>query len=261
MNIIYKRKNNLSLNNMNIVKLKLPLETDIEPDVIFNKQNGGDVEQNDQPDQQVHPDSQYDQHDQYDQQNHVDYPQNNQREYSRPNDLMYMDASKVITYTIPIGTLLYHGTMIKETFNPFDIKLGDDNLVAYFSPNKRLSSDYIMGCAMYPNKTGYIHKFRVKKEITKVIILSAYEKRNNWDLSHINNIYCNNKTGLQANGIGFFYPKKENEAFDDMRTFSQSQMIFDSEFALCDPNEYLEYLSTQRCQSSRKLSNEYYFPQ
>ena len=243
-------KNNLSQNNMNVNKKKLPVETDTEFKLVRKNQFG----ENQQPgnnNQQM-----------------MGQPQNNQPMNGNqgtynyyPRDLSYMDASKTVVYTIPAGTLLYHGTMYRETFNPFDIKLGDDNLVAYFSPNKRLSADYIMGCATYPFKTGFIHKFRVKKDITKVVIVSSYEKRDNWNLDHISDIYCNNRNGVKSNGIGFFYPKKEKEAFNDVHNFSQSQMIFDSEFALCDPNEYLEYMSTQRCQSSRKLSAEYHFSQ
>lgn len=233
-------KNNSPQNNMNLGIKKLPLETDTELKAVRENQIGG----NPPPMSPQQP------------------PNGNQGTYNYyPRDLAYMDASKTVVYTIPAGTLLYHGTMYRETFNPFDIKLGDDNLVAYFSPNKRLSADYIMGCAMYPSKTGFIHKFRVKKDITKVVIVSSYEKRDNWNLSHISDIYCNNRNSLKSNGIGFFYPKKEKEAFNDIHNFSQSQMIFDSEFALCDPNEYLEYLSTQRCQSSRKLSAEYHFSQ
>ena len=55
-----------------------------------------------------------------------------------PSKLNYMAPSRTTEYTIPEGTILYHGTMTKESFNPYDIRLGDDNLVAYFSPNKKL---------------------------------------------------------------------------------------------------------------------------
>ena len=34
---------------------------------------------------------------------------------------------------------------------------------------------------------------------------------------------------------------------------------FDSEFAICNPNEYLEYVSSQSCVSLRKLSKDYHF--
>ena len=41
--------------------------------------------------------------------------------------LNYMEPSKTNLYTIPKGTILYHGTLYKESFNPFDIRLGEDN--------------------------------------------------------------------------------------------------------------------------------------
>ena len=68
--------------------------------------------------------------------------------------LNYMEPSKTTLYTIPKGTLLFHGSLNRESFNPYDIRLGDDKLVAYFSPNKRLTADYIVACAIYPNKNG-----------------------------------------------------------------------------------------------------------
>merc|ERR1711916_34332 len=69
--------------------------------------------------------------------------------------LNYMEPSKTTLYVIPRGTILYHGSMVKESFNPYDIRLGDDRLVSYFSPNKRLAADYIVGCALYPTKSGF----------------------------------------------------------------------------------------------------------
>lgn len=91
--------------------------------------------------------------------------------------LNYMEPSKTTLYTIPRGTLLYHGSLTKESFNPFDIRLGEDKLVSFFSPNKRLAADYIVGCALYPTRSGYLHKFRVKKDIEKMMIISTFEKK------------------------------------------------------------------------------------
>ena len=89
----------------------------------------------------------------------------------------YMEPSKTSLYLIERGTILYHGSMSKGQFNPYDIRLGDDRLAAYFSPNKRLAADYIVGCALFPTKAGYLHKFRVKKDIAKILIISAYERQ------------------------------------------------------------------------------------
>lgn len=182
-----------------------------------------------------------------------------------PSKLNYMAPSRTTEYTIPEGTILYHGTMTKESFNPYDIRLGDDNLVAYFSPNKKLAADYIVGCAIFPNKNGFIHKFRVKKPLEKVLILSTYEKKKQWNLKFIEDSFCSRKYRIQLNGIGFFYPKVDEVEFIEEAT-GQSVVdlkapSFDSEFAICNPNEFLEYVSTQRCIASRKLSTQYRFNQ
>jgi hypothetical protein len=178
--------------------------------------------------------------------------------------LNYMEPSKTNLYTIPRGTILYHGTLYKESFNPFDIRLGEDKLVSYFSPNKRLAADYIVGCALYPTRSGFIHKFRVKKDIKQIMIISTFEKKPNWTLSFIEETFCSRKFRIQLDGIGFFFPRR-----DDDNSFTNSilgdnisndpQISFDAEFAICNPNEYLEYISTERCMSMRKLGTPYHF--
>ena len=179
--------------------------------------------------------------------------------------LDYMEPSKTRLYTVPEGTILYHGSMNKESFNPYDIRLGDDKLVAYFSPNKRLCADYIVGCAIYPNKNGFIHKFRVKKPIERLLILSTYEKKKQWNLKFLEDSFCSRKYRIQLDGVGFFFPKKDESDFlgvvAEAETKDTPNLDFDSEFAICDPNEYLEYVSTQRCVSLRKLSDDYRFNQ
>ena len=177
--------------------------------------------------------------------------------------LNYMEPSKTSLYSIPKGSILYHGSLNRESFNPYDFRLGDDKLVAYFSPNKRLTADYIVACAIYPNKNGFIHKFRVKKPIERVLILSTYEKKKQWNLKFLEDSFCSRKYRIQLDGIGFFFPKKDENDFLGVVGESQSKdtpnLDFDSEFAICDPNEYLEYISTQRCSSMRKLSRGYHF--
>lgn len=161
--------------------------------------------------------------------------------------LNYVQSSQITLYEIPKDTVLYHGSIKRETFNPFDIKLGDDTLVALFSPNKRLSADYIMGCALHPTKPGFIHKFRVKKTIPRILIISTFDKDKQWNNKYIDDNFCGEKSKLRLNGIGFFFPALDMQTNTDL----------DSEFAICNPNEFLEYVSTQRCVSMRKLSQDY----
>ena len=80
-------------------------------------------------------------------------------------------------YSIPVGTILYHGSLYKETFNPAHIRLGDERLIAYFSPNKSFAADRILACANYPSRSGYIHKFKVTTAITDIKILSIYDRQ------------------------------------------------------------------------------------
>jgi len=179
--------------------------------------------------------------------------------YSR-DKLNYMEPSKTTLYTIPKGTILYHGSLYKESFNPFDIRMNEDKLVSYFSPNKRLAADYIVGCALYPTRQGYLHKFRVKKNIEKIMIVSTFEKKSNWTLSFMEDTFCSRKFRIQLDGIGFFFPRRdEQDLYNAGNIQSDPKISFDAEFAICDPNEYLEYISTQRCVSMRKLSGNYHF--
>ncbi|CAH6421592.1 Hypothetical protein KVN_LOCUS365 [uncultured virus] len=167
--------------------------------------------------------------------------------------LNFMQPSKIETYTIPIGTILYHGTKSKETFNPLNIKLSDSNLVAYFSPNIRFAADYIGGCGQYPEENGYIHMFRVTKNIDKILIVSTYNISEKWNHDIFQKNFCSSQNNYETkfNGIGFFIPKKE--------VVDKKKISYIPEFAICDPTDYLEYINTQRCIAKHTLSNNYRF--
>lgn len=192
--------------------------------------------------------------------NENDVKQQLQMSIFNRDKLNYMEPSKTTLYTIPRGTILYHGSLYKESFNPFDIRLGEDKLVSFFSPNKRLAADYIVGCALYPTRSGYLHKFRVKKDIEKIMIVSTFEKKANWTLAFLEDTFCSRKFRIQLDGIGYFFPRRDDQDLYNAGTLqSDPRISFDAEFAVCDPNEYLEYISTQRCVSMRKLSVDYHF--
>ena len=161
--------------------------------------------------------------------------------------LNYMEPSKTTLYVVPRGTILYHGSMVRESFNPYDIRLGEDRLVSYFSPNKRLAADYIVGCALYPSKTGFLHKFRVKKDIEKILIVSTHEKQAHWTLRFLEDSFCSRKFRIQLDGVGFFFPRRDEKDFVAIKQGMNetTNLAFDSEFAICNPNEYLESVSTQ----------------
>jgi len=176
--------------------------------------------------------------------------------------LKFMEPSKMTLYTIPKGTLLYFGSFTTESFNPNDIKLDENNSISYFSSNKRLIADYIVGCALYPTKQGFLHKFRVKRDINKILIISTFERKANWTLSYLDETYCFRKNKTNLNGLGFFFPRKDEQDLYNLNnddSIIDPKISFDAEFIICDPNEFLEYLSTQRCIGMRKLSPEYIF--
>jgi hypothetical protein len=176
---------------------------------------------------------------------------------SHETNLNYMEPSHFTLYKIPKGTFLYHGTMYKRTFNPFEIQLGNDTLMAFFSPSKRLAADYISGCALHPQKGGFIHKFRVIRDIDNIKILSNYEKQDTQTEKQLENSFCKDR---KLNGIGFFYPRQDgmNILPEDLIPNSNGVHV-NSEFALCNPNDFLEYMTTRSCVLARKLSDEYNF--
>ena len=87
------------------------------------------------------------------------------------------------------------------------------------------------------------------------------EKQANWTLRFIEDSFCSRKFRIQLDGIGFFFPRRDEKDFVAIQQGASgaTNLAFDSEFAICNPNEYLEYISTQRCVSMRKLNPEYHF--
>lgn len=175
-----------------------------------------------------------------------------------PSTVPHSGPAYMPKYTVRQGTILYHGTMYRETFDPDNIILGDNDLVAYFSPDKQLAADYINGCAEYPIKNGYLHKFMVKEDITDIQVISIYEKRNTWTLSTLNDKYCLNRTGEILNGVAFFYPKNHSISFGQ-HTPQMAAHDYNAEFAICNPSRYLTYINTQRCMGPRTMTVEYSF--
>jgi hypothetical protein len=164
-------------------------------------------------------------------------------------------SSDIKTYTIMKGTVLYYGSMTTSTFDPNNIQLSDNHSVAFFSPDLRFSLDYINSCIDYPNKSGYIHMFKVKKDIDKIVILSNYEIGKNWNLEYIEKEYCSGKKdkyGILINGVVLF-----NRRFDD----KTEKISYVPEFAICRPNDYLEYETTRSCVARRDLGQSYNFDQ
>lgn len=182
-------------------------------------------------------------------------------------------------YIIPRGLPLWHASIFMETFNPLEIRLSkDNNLVAFFTDNEEFALSLIKNCNIHPESGGFLHEFRVKRDIDRIKILSIYDiKAGQKDIDHIQKTYCNgtNAAGERYNGIGMFYPKhdtsnnikggneeKENDTEEvkiNNKPISGGPNKFIAEFALCNPTEYLEYLNTKKCIAFNKLSSNYRF--
>jgi hypothetical protein len=170
-------------------------------------------------------------------------------------------TDKVETYTIKEGTILYHATSNKKGFNTNYINLGQDKLINFFTPNFRLASDKIEGCSV-DKQNGYIHVFKVIKDIPNIYVKLPFDIADDINSGLLANEFCSSNQTYY--GIGFFYPKNNIEKFSNNPYQYEQQNNYNyedmySEFGLCNPKPYLQYLYTQRCQSLRKLSEPYRF--
>ena len=169
-------------------------------------------------------------------------------------------SDEIKTYTIEKGTILFFSTVDKRGFNTNTIQLrstDSKSIILFFTPNFRLASDKIQGCSIDKQK-GYIHVFRVKQEIPNIFIKLPYDTDDDIGLDNLFNKFCAGSNTY--NGVGFFYPKNEIETFNNIQTGGAiSDNNYYSEFGLCNPGPFLEYLYTQKCMSLRKLSEPYRF--
>ena len=189
--------------------------------------------------------------------------------------------SIVTFYTIPKQTILYYASFKQHSFEPGNISFGTRNFTAYFSPTQRFASDRINACADYPAKRGFIHKFKTKKDLTKILIISRFKLNTDWSTETAENLYCKSNFSKVLNineidGIGVFYPTrvaiekflyeedKINKPIDEnnLKNIDLSQLNnkgFDVEFMLCNPNDdNLIYINTRECVQSRQLGNYTY---
>ncbi len=160
------------------------------------------------------------------------------------------------TYTITKGTILFHASS-KKTFNPNNIKLNEKTLSALFTPNFKLSSEQIKSCGI-ENQNSYIHAFETVEDIKYMYVHLPYEFTS---IEELQNKFCNGNDSMY-NGVAFFYPKNEIDEFNNFMNGEQlytNENKYYSEFLICNPNNYLKYLYTQRCMSLRHLSEQYRF--
>lgn len=151
--------------------------------------------------------------------------------------------------TIPMNINLYYGSQTKNNFDPNAIKLSDGTLLAIFSNNSNLSQDFFMNCANFPISNGYLHKFVVKKAIPNIKLISKSSIDKNTTLKKLDYQYCQHMSEPPRLN-GFAYAIKNI----DITKISQEN-VYDYIIGICDPNEYLDYVSTRICVNPYRLSD------
>ncbi len=180
------------------------------------------------------------------------------RTFQGETPVNYSQPSGTTVMTIPKGTILYHGTLTKQTFDPTMIQLGADSLIANFSTNENIAANRVYHCGNYPfdEGNGFIHKFRATKDIENIYVMSVYERDKKMNNDFLYNNYCTQKNvgayHMSFNGIAFYFAKSG--------TFNPDEVNHNSEVALCNPKAAgLEYVSTKRCVAQNQYSSEYNF--
>lgn len=163
------------------------------------------------------------------------------------NDVIFLTGTPThLTHiTLQAGINIYHGSLTKNSFDPNDIKLSDGTLLAMFSNNPKLAADNFMNCAMYPNHNGYLHQFKTKKDIPYIELVSAASMNKPASLTYLDRSFCQRAENPKLNGFAYA-----------IRHISDvgNQLTYDYIIGLCNPNEYLEYVSTSSCVNPYRLS-------
>jgi len=171
------------------------------------------------------------------------------------------------TFTIEKGTILFYSTTEHRGFNTESLQLNGTNTInnsmeniSFFTPNFRLASDKIQGCSLDKQK-GYIHTFKVIRDIADIFIKLPYDTNEDTTIQDIHREFCEGTR--KYSGVGFFYPKNEIELFNNQvlqnNMLNDANNMYYSEFYLCNPRPYLEYMYSQKCMSLRKLTDPYRF--
>lgn len=168
-------------------------------------------------------------------------------------------VSNINLASIPVGTTLYHASENVSQFNDTLINVGTSSLFAFFTTDKNNALAKIKNCAIEKGFQGYIHIFKVKQNITKILMLDPNDislhhidekfvdknvQDNQKIISSLENKFCKDTTasgGVRLDGIGFIIPKTSC-ALCDSNSMPQ-------EYALCNPSEFLKYESTLSCVS------------
>jgi len=150
------------------------------------------------------------------------------------------------TKTIPAGTVVFHGSS-KYKFNTKNVNLTDKK-AAWITDNIGLASNEAGNCALGKGIDGYIHEFKVVKDISNIYVRSILDGVD--DLESLREKYCsgaNNQYNEHFNGVGFIVPE-EKISGNNIQKKNHFQVI------LCNPKNYLEYRWTYRCMPTGSYS-------
>jgi hypothetical protein len=173
------------------------------------------------------------------------------------------ELSHLTLRTIEQGINLYHGTYLMKSYNQRDILLNDGTLLAIFSNNIKLAADRFGNCSTWPTNKGYLHKFRVKKDIPYIKVVDSSRLQfptsvgngvtgvaDDFNLSVLEEMYCNSKENPKLNGFAIPIPRP-------VAGDPGNRVVWDYIIGLCNPNEYLEPIEIRECIRPYKLGTAY----
>lgn len=162
------------------------------------------------------------------------------------NDVLFTtnNVSSMSYITLPENINIYYGTTRLNTFDPNDIKLSDNTLLALFSNNPKLAADNFMSCSNFPGTKGYLHQFRIKKDIPYIQLIHSASLNDNYSLTQLDKTFCQRSQNPKLNGF----------AYSIKRLGNFNTETYDYIIGLCNPNEYLEYVSSSNCIGKHRLT-------
>jgi len=214
--------------------------------------------------------------------------------YSVPIGTRLWHASEIKTFNknnIVLGTQVTNRQINKiNRMNQLNIpgvnniNLQEDTFI-YLTSDKHLAIQSIGGCSnlLYNpfQKELFVHEFIVKSEINNIIVIDRNDLQDFNKLTMIRKQTCNSNTGNSGASNGFLYfinrPDFSRLSGQDISQVESESIIenavLDSdvitkgqglghaiiEIGLCNPNNYLEYVGSYRCDSIRRISEKYDF--
>ena len=212
--------------------------------------------------------------------------------YTVPVGTRLWHASEIKTFNkdnIVLGTQVTNRQINRiNRMNQLDIpgvnnmSLQEDTFI-YLTSDKHLAIQSIGGCSnlLYNpfQKELFVHEFIVSKEINNINVINRNDIYDLNKLTMIRKKTCNSNTGNFGSSNGFLYfinrPDFSRLIGQNISNVESDKIIGSStqfipkigdalshaviEIGLCNPNNYLTYVGTYRCDAIRRLSEKYSF--